>query len=277
MTTTYNHGIITFGSATITLPSTTGTLVTINNTLPIGSVIPYAGNSLPTGWLFCDGSAVSRSTYAALFSVIGTNYGIGDGSTTFNLPKMMSGNNSIGIFPAGSATVANTGFNIDNTLKIHNMNSNHKIGTNQIPVHSHSITSHNHTLTHNHTFPDHQHTFPDHQHTFGSHNHSIPTSTLTSFSTFSYFDGNTSTSGNKRRITQGSLNVGYYYFPTTTNTDSSNTSSPSDLFSGYTTQNTDSNTATSGNASLSSGNYPSTQNDYLPSYTAFLWIIKFME
>jgi microcystin-dependent protein len=56
--------------------------------MPIGSVVPYAGSTTPTnkGWLLCDGSAVSRTTYAALFALISTTYGIGDGSTTFNLP-----------------------------------------------------------------------------------------------------------------------------------------------------------------------------------------------
>jgi microcystin-dependent protein len=48
----------------------------------------YAGTSVPTGFLACDGSAVSRTTYAALFAVISTTWGIGDGSTTFNVPDM---------------------------------------------------------------------------------------------------------------------------------------------------------------------------------------------
>jgi microcystin-dependent protein len=54
--------------------------------LPAGVVFPYAGNTAPSSYLLCDGSAVSRTTYAALFAAIGTNYGSGDGSTTFNLP-----------------------------------------------------------------------------------------------------------------------------------------------------------------------------------------------
>lgn len=51
-----------------------------------GTVLPFAGSAAPTGWLLCDGATVSRTTYAHLFSVIGTTYGAGDGSTTFNLP-----------------------------------------------------------------------------------------------------------------------------------------------------------------------------------------------
>ena len=57
--------------------------------LPAGiGPLPYAGSSVPTGWLECDGSAVSRTTYAALFAAISTTWGIGDNSTTFNLPNM---------------------------------------------------------------------------------------------------------------------------------------------------------------------------------------------
>ena len=55
---------------------------------PIGGIQPYAGSSSPTGWLVCDGSAVSRSIYADLFTLIGSTYGAGNGSTTFNLPDL---------------------------------------------------------------------------------------------------------------------------------------------------------------------------------------------
>lgn len=54
----------------------------------IGCVVWCAGNITPAGTLYCDGSAVSRTTYAELFSAIGTTYGAGDGSTTFNLPDL---------------------------------------------------------------------------------------------------------------------------------------------------------------------------------------------
>lgn len=52
----------------------------------VGMIFDYAGGSLPSGYLYCNGAAVSRVTYAALFAVIGEAYGVGDGSTTFNLP-----------------------------------------------------------------------------------------------------------------------------------------------------------------------------------------------
>jgi microcystin-dependent protein len=56
--------------------------------IPSGALMPYAGSSTPPGFLSCDGSAVSRTTYAGLFSAIGTTWGAGDGSTTFNLPDL---------------------------------------------------------------------------------------------------------------------------------------------------------------------------------------------
>lgn len=55
---------------------------------PTGTIIAFAGNTLPKGYLLCDGSKVSRTTYKKLFDVIGTTYGAGDGSTTFNLPNL---------------------------------------------------------------------------------------------------------------------------------------------------------------------------------------------
>ena len=53
-----------------------------------GTVFPFAGSAAPSGWLLCDGSAVSRTTYARLFGIIGTAYGAGNGTTTFNLPDL---------------------------------------------------------------------------------------------------------------------------------------------------------------------------------------------
>lgn len=65
----------------------------------VGAVASFSGNNtLPEGWLLCDGAAVSRETYAALFNVIGTTYGSGNGSTTFNLPNLVDK------FVEGSAT-----------------------------------------------------------------------------------------------------------------------------------------------------------------------------
>lgn len=59
-----------------------------NNGVPAGAITAFGGASAPTGWLICDGSAVSRTTYATLFALFSTTYGAGDGSTTFNLPDL---------------------------------------------------------------------------------------------------------------------------------------------------------------------------------------------
>lgn len=56
--------------------------------IPAGVMVPFAGGTAPTGWLLCSGQAVSRTTYATLFAAIGTTWGAGDGSTTFNLPDL---------------------------------------------------------------------------------------------------------------------------------------------------------------------------------------------
>lgn len=58
--------------------------------VPTGVVMPFAGDSTPDGFLLCNGQAVSRTTYATLFTFIGTKYGAGDGSTTFNVPNLVN-------------------------------------------------------------------------------------------------------------------------------------------------------------------------------------------
>lgn len=83
----------TNSNRTITLPDATTTLV--GNSSFAGMVAFFAMNTAPSGWLDADGSAVSRTTYDALFAAIGTTFGSGDGSTTFNLPDLR------GEFPRG--------------------------------------------------------------------------------------------------------------------------------------------------------------------------------
>lgn len=79
----------------------TGGGMPTGDTFPIGAISPYAGSVAPTNWLICDGSAISRVTYADLFNAIGTTYGAGDGSTTFNLPDLQ------GKIPVGKDTTQN--------------------------------------------------------------------------------------------------------------------------------------------------------------------------
>lgn len=79
-----------------------------------GVIFPFAGASAPAGFLMCDGSAVSRTTFAALFTAIGTAFGVGDGSTTFNVPDLrgrtLAGKDNMGGTAANRLTVGNAGF-----------------------------------------------------------------------------------------------------------------------------------------------------------------------
>lgn len=85
--------------------------------IPPGSLLPYAGVTEPAGWLFCYGQAISRTTYADLFTAIGTTYGTGDGSTTFNLPdlrgRVIAGQDDMGGVSANRLTNADDGLDGD--------------------------------------------------------------------------------------------------------------------------------------------------------------------
>lgn len=71
------------------LPSESGTLaLTTYSGYSLGSIVMYSGTVVPTGFIKCDGQAVSRTTYSRLFAVIGTKYGSGNGTTTFGLPNI---------------------------------------------------------------------------------------------------------------------------------------------------------------------------------------------
>lgn len=91
---------------------------------PYGTIVAFGGTSAPSGYLLCDGSAISRTTYAGLFAVIGTAYGVGDGSTTFNIPDLRQR------FPLGKAssgtgsTLGGTGGAIDHT---HDISHTHQV------------------------------------------------------------------------------------------------------------------------------------------------------
>lgn len=81
--------------------------------VPAGTISAYGGASAPSGWLLCDGSAVSRTTYADLFTALGTTFGTGDGSTTFNVPDLR-GRFPLGVAAAGTgSTLGGSGGSLD--------------------------------------------------------------------------------------------------------------------------------------------------------------------
>ena len=102
---------------------------TINTNTPVGVITAYAGDTAPNGWLLCDGSAVSRTTYANLFSVIGTKCGAGDGSTTFNLPNI-KGRSLVGVDPD------DTDFNVVGAT---GGEKTHTLTIDEMPSHTHSV------------------------------------------------------------------------------------------------------------------------------------------
>lgn len=111
---------------------------------PTGAVIDYAGTSAPTGWLFCYGQAISRTTYADLFTALGTTYGVGDGSTTFNLPdlrgRVVAGKDDMGGSSANRLTDAGTGSLDGDVLGDSGGEETHTLTTTEMPAHTHSGT-----------------------------------------------------------------------------------------------------------------------------------------
>ncbi len=115
----------------------------INEALAPGLMLPFAGATAPGGWLLCDGSAVSRTTYAALFTAVGTTYGVGDGSTTFNLPdlrgRVVAGKDNMGGTTAGRLTSGGSGIT-GTTLGAAGGAETHTLTTAQIPAHTHGLS-----------------------------------------------------------------------------------------------------------------------------------------
>ena len=102
--------------------------------VPTGTIQMYAGSTAPTGWLVCNGDAISRSSYASLFEICSTTYGVGDGSTTFNVPDMRAA------APVGVGT--SSGFTEDETVALGDKDNDqgqghkHTINTGGAHVHS---------------------------------------------------------------------------------------------------------------------------------------------
>ena len=119
----------------------------LTSSVPVGTILLWAGTelNLNTGWLVCDGSAISRATYSDLYTIQGNTFGSGDGSTTFNIPDMTDRF----VVGAGDSYAQNAqgGSNTNNLSHTHTVNS-----------HSHSIAQHSHTVS-------------SHRHYTGAHSH----------------------------------------------------------------------------------------------------------
>jgi microcystin-dependent protein len=111
-------------------------------TFPSGSVIAFAGSAAPAGWILCDGQAINRTTYAALFAVISTTFGAGNGSTTFNIPDMRgrvaAGKDNMGGVAANRLTGTSGGVT-GTTLGAVGGAEAHTMTIAEMPAHQHTI------------------------------------------------------------------------------------------------------------------------------------------
>lgn len=171
-TATYAANIIEFSGATIS--SQEETVSVIVPTTPIGSMMMWPTSSAPGGWLLCQGQAISRTAYAELFAVLGTTFGVGDGSSTFNLPDTR-GRFILGTAASGTgSTLGGTGGALDH---VHDMSSH----THSMQSHTHTVSSHAHSLnSHTHDLNSHTHSLNSHAHSIGSHSHAFSATSGTS-------------------------------------------------------------------------------------------------
>jgi len=116
--------------------------------VPAGCVMPFAGATPPVGWLLCFGQAVSRTSYSDLFAAIGTTYGAGDGSTTFNLPdlrgRVAAGKDDMGGGAAGRITSSGQAGITGTTLGAAGGAQDNTLDTTRIPAHSHGYSDPGH-------------------------------------------------------------------------------------------------------------------------------------
>jgi len=156
----------------------------IDNFFPVGIIVDFAGSSatVPANWLLCYGQAVSRSTYAALFACIGTTYGAGDSTTTFNLPdyrgRVGAGKDDMGGTSANRLTGQAGGVNGDNLAAVGGTET-HQLTTAQLAAHTHTGSTAS----------------------AGDHSHTTPTGTLTGGVTA--ITGQSSTGGTLSTSTNG--------------------------------------------------------------------------
>ena len=115
--------------------------------IPTATIVPWSSGSVPTGFLECNGQAVSRSTYSALFAIVSTTYGVGDGASTFNVPDLQD---NVAMGKSGTKAIASTGgantvsssgtvsTNVSGTIG--GTTANATLSTAQLASHSHSTS-----------------------------------------------------------------------------------------------------------------------------------------
>jgi microcystin-dependent protein len=108
--------------------------------IPTATIVPWSDSAVPSGFLECNGAAVSRSTYADLFAIIGTTYGSGDGSTTFDLPDLQD---NVAVGKSGTKNLASTGGanTVSSTGNVGGSTANATLSTSQLASHSHCTRS----------------------------------------------------------------------------------------------------------------------------------------
>jgi microcystin-dependent protein len=116
--------------------------------IPTATIVPWSDSSVPSGFLECNGAAVSRTTYADLFAIVSTTYGAGDGSTTFNVPDLQD---NVPVGKSNNKALASTGGanTVTSTGNVGGSTANATLSTAQLASHSHNFPINNRQLAAN--------------------------------------------------------------------------------------------------------------------------------
>jgi len=108
--------------------------------IPTATMVPWSSSSVPTGFLECNGQAVSRSTYSALFAIVSTTYGTGDGSSTFNVPNLQD---NVAVGKSNNKALASTGGanTVTSTGNVAGSTANATLSTAQLASHNHNMSA----------------------------------------------------------------------------------------------------------------------------------------